>query len=199
MSNRKTAKAVKMYGEELAMIDMNKKRATIISVLIVVLLLGTLLLLKHVDNSASAILDAKITADDDSRTSFATIYDNGKVEKSRSSQNKQFVKPIEVDPQVFVEHTDKKNNIYLTVNEKALRKNKQVSSDENWVKLTKLIAKRSKHAIAMLSLFKLGDDYYVFLKYNAGLSDEGSLYQYKSSLTKVATLDSGKISGLKKK
>lgn len=51
----------------------------------------------------------------------------------------------------------------------------------------------------MLSLFKLGDDYYVFLKYNAGLSDEGSLYQYKSSLTKVATLDSGKISGLKKK
>lgn len=122
MSNRKTAKAVKMYGEELAMIDMNKKRATIISVLIVVLLLGTLLLLKHVDNSASAILDAKITADDDSRTSFATIYDNGKVEKSRSSQNKQFVKPIEVDPQVFVEHTDKKNNIYLTVNEKALRK-----------------------------------------------------------------------------
>lgn len=95
-----------------------------------------------------------------------------------------------------MEHTDKKNNIYLRVNEKALRKNKQVSSDENWVKLTKLIAKRSKHAIAMLSLFKLGDDYYVF---NAGLSDEGSLYQYKSSLTKVAKLDSGKISGLKKK
>ena len=51
----------------------------------------------------------------------------------------------------------------------------------------------------MLSLFKLGDDYYAFLKYNAGLSDEGSLYQYKSSLTKVAKLDSGKISGLKKK
>lgn len=133
---------------------MNKKRATIISGLIVILLLGTLLLLKHVDNSASAILEAKITADDDSRTSFATIYDNGKVEKSRSSQNKQFVKPI---------------------------------------------AKRSKHAIAMLNLFKLGDDYYVFLKYNAGLSDDGSLYQYKSSLTKVAKLDSGKISGLKKK
>ena len=92
---------------------MNKKRATIISGLIVVLLLGTLLLLKHVDNSARAILEAKITADDDSRTSFATIYDNGKVEKSRSSQNKQFVKPIEVDPQVFVDHTDKKNNTYL--------------------------------------------------------------------------------------
>lgn len=88
---------------------------------------------------------------------------------------------------------------YLTVNEKALRKNKQVSSDENWVKLIKLVAKRSKHAIAMLSLFKLGDDYYAFLKYNAGLSDEGSLYQYKSNLTKVATLDSGKISGLKEK
>ena len=178
---------------------MNKKIATIISGLIVILLLGTLLLLKHVDNSASAILEAKITADDDSGTSFATIYDNGKVEKSRSSQNKKFVKPIEVDPQVFVEHTDKKNNIYLTVNEKALRKNKQVSSDENWVKLTKLIAKRSKHAIAILNLFKLGDDYYAFLKCNAGLSDEGSLYQYKSSLTKVANLDSGKISGLKKK
>ena len=175
------------------------KRLLAIFGLIVVLLLGTLLLLKHVDNSASAILEAKITADDDSGTSFATIYDNGKVEKSRSSQNKKFVKPIEVDPQVFVEHTDKKNNIYLTVNEKALRKNKQVSSDENWVKLTKLIAKRSKHAIAILNLFKLGDDYYAFLKYNAGLSDEGSLYQYKSSLTKVANLDSGKISGLKKK
>lgn len=98
-----------------------------------------------------------------------------------------------------MEHTDKKNNIYLTVNEKALRKNKQVSSDENWVKLTKLIAKRSKHAMAMLNLFKLGDDHYTFLKYNVGLLDEGSLYQYKSSLTKVATLDSGKISGLKKK
>lgn len=61
---------------------MNKKRATIISGLIVVLLLGTLLLLKHVDNSASAILEAKITADDDSGTSFATIYDNGKDRKS---------------------------------------------------------------------------------------------------------------------
>ncbi|MCD5487120.1 hypothetical protein LOB65_08870, partial [Lactobacillus delbrueckii subsp. lactis] len=94
------------------------KRLLAIFGLIVVLLLGTLLLLKHVDNSASAILEARITADDDSGTSFATIYDNGKVEKSRSSQNKKFVKPIEVDPQVFVEHTDKKNNIYANCKNK---------------------------------------------------------------------------------
>ena len=41
---------------------MNKKRATIISGLIVVLLLGTLLLLKHVDNSASAIPNAETSS-----------------------------------------------------------------------------------------------------------------------------------------
>lgn len=40
------------------------KKLLTISGLIVVLLLGTLLLLKHVDNSASAILEARITADD---------------------------------------------------------------------------------------------------------------------------------------
>ena len=45
----------------------------------------------------------------------------------------------------------------------------------------------------------LDNEYYAFIKYNAGLSDEGTLYKYSSNkLTKVCTLDSGKIVGLKK-
>ena len=43
----------------------------------------------------------------------------------------------------------------------------------------------------MLSLFKLGDDYYVFLKYNAGLSDDGSL-SVQEQLDQSAKLDSAK-------
>lgn len=177
---------------------MTKKRVLIIYCAIICVVLVALLWLKHVDNSANAILEAKVTSDNDSGTTFATIYDNGKVKKSNSGKSKSFVKAIEVDPQVFKEHTDKKDTIYLTVNEKVLKKNKKVTSDDTWTKLVKLVAKRSKHSIINLNLFKLGDDYYAFLKYNAGLSDEGTLYQYKGKLIKLAVLDSGKIVGLKK-
>ena len=90
------------------------------------------------------------------------------------------------------------NSTYLTVNKKLLNKNKAVSSDPTWIRLIKNLAKRSKHLIAILSLFKLDHEYYIFIKYNAGLSDEGTLYKYDGKFKKVCTLDSNKIIALRK-
>lgn len=85
----------------------------------------------------------------------------------------------------------------MTLDKAKLNKDHQISSDPTLVKMISSLAKRSKHLIGILNLFKLGNEYYVFIKYNAGLADDGTLYKYDKKLTKVCTLDSGKIVGLK--
>lgn len=171
---------------------MAKKLITIFISVVVVLIF------KNVNDTSKIILDAKVASDDNHEIAFVNIYDNGKIVKCSSLKNRNFVRPIEVDPQVFEDHTSTNNSTYLTVNKKLLNKNKAVSSDPTWIRLIKNLAKRSKHLIAILSLFKLDHEYYIFIKYNAGLSDEGTLYKYDGKFKKVCTLDSNKIIALRK-
>ena len=127
------------------------------------------------------------------------IYNNGKIRKDSSTKG-QFVKAIEVDPQIFHDHTDKKNNFtYLTLDKAELNRDQRISSNPTFIKIINNLVKQSKHLIVILNLFKLDNEYYAFIKYNAGLSDEGTLYKYSNNkLTKICTLDSGKIVGLQK-
>ena len=171
---------------------MAKKLITIFISVVVVLIF------KNVNDTSKIILDAKVASDDNHEIAFVNVYDNGKIVKCSSLKNRNFVRPIEVDPQVFEDHTSTNNSTYLTVNKKLLNKNKAVSSDPTWIRLIKNLAKRSKHLIAILSLFKLDHEYYIFIKYNAGLSDEGTLYKYDGKFKKVCTLDSNKIIALRK-
>lgn len=176
---------------------MAKKLITIFISVVVVLITGVLIF-KNVTDTSKIILDAKVASDDNHEIAFVNIYDNGKIVKCSSLKNRNFVRPIEVDPQVFEDHTSTNNSTYLTVNKKLLNKNKAVSSDPTWIRLIKNLAKRSKYLIAILSLFKLDHEYYIFIKYNAGLSDEGTLYKYDGKFKKVCTLDSNKIIALRK-
>lgn len=171
---------------------MAKKLITIFISVVVVLIF------KNVNDTSKIILDAKVASDDNHEIAFVNVYDNGKIVKCSSLKNRNFVRPIEVDPQVFEDHTSTNNSTYLTVNKKLLNKNKAISSDPTWIRLIKNLAKRSKHLIAILSLFKLDHEYYIFIKYNAGLSDEGTLYKYDGKFKKVCTLDSNKIIALRK-
>ena len=171
---------------------MAKKLITIFISVVVVLIF------KNVNDTSKIILDAKVASDDNHEIAFVNVYDNGKIVKCSSLKNRNFVRPIEVDPQVFEDHTSTNNSTYLTVNKKLLNKNKAVSSDPTWIRLIKKLARRSKHLIAVLSLFKLDHEYYIFIKYNAGLSDEGTLYKYDGKFRKVCTLDSNKIIALRK-
>ena len=176
---------------------MAKKLITIFISVVVVLITGVLIF-KNVNDTSKIILDAKVASDDNHEIAFVNVYDNGKIVKCSSLKNRNFVRPIEVDPQVFEDHTSTNNSTYLTVNKKLLNKNKAISSDPTWIRLIKNLAKRSKYLIAILSLFKLDHEYYIFIKYNAGLSDEGTLYKYDGKFRKVCTLDSNKIIALRK-
>ena len=82
----------------------------------------------------------------------------------------------------------------MTLNKAKLNKDHQISSDPTFVKMISNLVKQSRYLIVILNLFKIDHEYYAFIKYNAGLSDEGILYKYSSNkLTKICTLDSGKI------
>ena len=105
---------------------------------------------------------------------------------------------------VQINHTGK-GFLFLIFREIKLRKYSSLHklfyglSDPTFVKLISNLVKQSKHLIGILNLFKLDNEYYAFIKYNAGLSDEGTLYKYSNNkLTKICTLDSGKIVGLQK-
>ncbi|WP_260319539.1 hypothetical protein [Lactobacillus helveticus] len=178
--------------------EIGMKKLITIFILVVVVLITGVLIFKNVNNTSKIILDAKVADDNYESIAFVNIYDNGKIVKCSSLKNRNFVRPIEVDPQVFEDHTSTNNSTYLTVNKKLLNKNKAVSSDPTWIRLIKNLAKRSKYLIAILSLFKLDHEYYIFIKYNAGLSDEGTLYKYDGKFKKVCTLDSNQIIALRK-
>ena len=156
------------------------KKSIPIFILVVVVLITGVLILKNVNNTSKIILDAKVASDDNHEIAFVNIYDNGKIVKCSSLKNRNFVRPIEVDPQVFEDHTSTNNSTYLTVNKKLLNKNKAVSSDPTWIRLIKNLAKRSKHLIAILSLFKLDHEYYIFIKYAIVLSTFVVFYQFLS-------------------
>lgn len=145
------------------------------------------------------ILDGKLTTNDYDKTSFVQIYNTGKVENA-NLKNKKFVDAIIVNPNIFINHTNEKNNsLYNTINTKLLYHNKQLTSKPAYIKIIKYISKHSNHMIAILNIFDIDGEYYAFLKYNAGISDEGTLYKYNNNkLNKICTLDSGQIIGLKK-
>ena len=147
-----------------------------------------------------AIFAAKLTTDNQDKTSFAKIYNKGKV-KTTTFKDKKFKKAIVVDPNIFVNHTNEINNsLYNTINTKLLNKDEKLNSNPVYTEIVKYVAKHSNHMIAFLNLFDIDGEYYAFLKYNAGLSsDEGKLYRYKDNkLTKICTLDSDQIIGLRK-
>lgn len=170
---------------------MTKRNTVIITVFIIIVIMGLVCLHNQYSSNSSPILEAKVTSDNGDNLSFFKIYNNGKIRKDSSTKG-QFVKAIEVDSQIYHDHADKEDKAELN-------KDQRISSDPTFVKLISNLVKQSKYLIGILNLFKLDNEYYAFIKYNAGLSDEGTLYKYSSDkLTKVCTLDSGKIVGLKK-
>ena len=178
---------------------MTKRNTVIITVFIIIVIMGLVCLHNQYSSNSSPILEAKVTSDNGDNLSFLRIYNDGKIRKDSSTKG-QFVKAIEVDSQIYHDHADKENNsTYLTLDKAELNKDQRISSDPTFVKLISNLVKQSKHLIGILNLFKLDNEYYAFIKYNAGLSDEGTLYKYSNNkLTKICTLDSGKIVGLKK-
>lgn len=146
-----------------------------------------------------AILAGKLASDNKDKVSFAKIYNNGKV-STTTFKDKKFRKAVVVDPNIFIDHVNKKNNsVYNTINVKLLKESKGLKSTPVYIDIIKYVAKHSNHSIVILNLFDIEGEYYVFLKYNAGLSDEGTLYKYNDNkLTKVCTLNSGQIIGLRK-
>ena len=178
---------------------MTKRNTVIITVFIIIVIMGLVCLHNQYSSNSSPILEAKVTSDNGGNFSCLKIYTNKKLRKAPSVKGR-FIKAIEVDPQIFHDHTDKKNNFtYLTLDKAELNREQRISSNPTFIKIINNLVKQSKHLIVILNLFKLDNEYYAFIKYNAGLSDEGTLYKYSSDkLTKVCTLDSGKIVGLKK-
>ncbi|WP_416209738.1 hypothetical protein [Lactobacillus sp. PV037] len=177
---------------------MKKKILLILGVLIIICGMGVIYykITTRVQNEYP-ILEAKTTMNDFTATSFVNIYNNGEV-KAASFKNKKFEKAVSVDPDIFVDHTNKDNSISNTINIKMLNKNKELNSDSKYIEIINYIARYSNHMIFVLNIFKVNNQYYVFLKYNAGVSDDGTLYKFNSRLTKICTLDSKVIVGLRK-
>ncbi|WP_257965266.1 hypothetical protein [Lactobacillus crispatus] len=118
-----------------------------------------------------------MTSDNGGNFSCLKIYTNKKLRKAPSVKGR-FIKAIEVDPQIFHDHADKKNNFtYLTLDKAELNRDQRISSNPTFIKIINNLVKQSKHLIVILNLFKLDNEYYAFIKYNAGLSDEGTLYK----------------------
>lgn len=178
---------------------MTRRNTVIITALILSMIMGLVYLHNQYSSNSSPILEAKVTSDNGGNSSFFRMYNDGKIRKAPSTKG-QFIKAIEVDPQIFHDYSDKENNsTYLTLDKAKLNKNQLISSDPTFVRIINNLVKQSKHLIVILNLFKIDHEYYAFIKYNAGLSDEGTLYKYSNNkLAKVCTLDSGKIVGLQK-
>src|SRR5699024_2829683 len=93
-------------------------------------------------SNSSPILEAKVTSDNGDNLSFLRIYNDGKIRKDSSTKG-QFVKAIEVDPQIFHDHADKENNsTYLTLDKAELNKDQRISSDPTFVKLISNLVKQ---------------------------------------------------------
>lgn len=159
------------------------------------LLVGVLAFYKYKSDHSQAILQAEVASDNNSKKSFIKIYSSGKIKKVHPSSDKYMIPAITVNPRIFKDHTDNKtNSTYLTINQKLLKQNKDVAADPTLTKIVKEITRESHHLIAILNLFKINGNYYVFIKYNASLSDNGTLYKYNNKkLIKICILDSGEI------
>ncbi|MFR4968581.1 hypothetical protein [Lactobacillus kalixensis] len=176
---------------------MKRKILIILPVILILILIAVVY--KHNMDYSKEILRAEVATDNNTHNSFIQIYSSGKTKKGASFSDSQSAQAVSVDPNVFRDETDSENKTTrISVKKKLLHQNKKLVADSTFVKIVNEVVNESHHLIGVLNLFKLDNDYYAFVKYNAGLSDDGTLYKYDRKLVKVCTIDSGKIIRLQK-
>lgn len=134
------------------------------------------------------------------KSSFLYILRNGNAKKSQGI-DKQKQEIVNVDPRIFSSYTDEKKNqinLKLKSNSKITLKNQhgKMVQDTNYLKLLSVIADTLHHDIYKIRLFKIKKQYYVFVEFNAGLIDGGTLYYFNTKtkqLKQVIEIEKGEI------
>lgn len=138
--------------------------------------------------------------DDEYNKKYVNIYSNGDTKKIQKVSFKKQDETVIVDADVYrdprsLESRFKKNYTLENQNHKKV-------TDKNFYKIVNKIVPESQYDIANLNIFKLDNrEYYVYLSYNVGLSDDGTIYKYNPSngkLNEICTVESIEIIKLKK-